>query len=62
MNPGRPKYGIRFDSARLTVFACGGVPWHYSGLATKDKGIEIGILMAIVAFVYGQDKLVGLLT
>jgi len=55
-----PKYCIRFDSSRLTVLACGGVTWHYSGLATKDKGIEIGILMAIVAFVYGQDKFVGL--
>ena len=60
MNPGRPKYGIRLDSAELTVFACGGVPGHYCGLATKDKGMEIGILMAIVAFVCGQDKLVGL--
>ena len=62
MNPGRPKYGIRLDSAELTVFACGGVPRHYSGLAMKDKGIEMSILMVILAIVHGQDKLVGLCT
>jgi hypothetical protein len=57
--PAPPENSVRFDSARLTVLACDGVPWHYSCRATKDGGIEIGILMVILALVHGQDKLIG---